>query len=91
MAKSQRQGNGKLDKLGEAMTSLVQAQAALVQNQAITQTQIAEYQRQSAERFARIEVILLEHSRILAEFRHMLEALPEAVRDKNGFKTRGSS
>jgi hypothetical protein len=34
MAKSQRNGNGKLDKLDEAMTSLVPAQAVLVHNQA---------------------------------------------------------
>jgi hypothetical protein len=99
-ARSGSNGNGKLDKLDEAMTSLIQAQAHLVQIQAATQAQIAQsnaqiaatnadiaesrrqqtkYERLAAERFARIESILLEHSRIL-------QALPEAVREKIGFR-----
>ncbi|HMC65379.1 MAG TPA: hypothetical protein VKI65_10615 [Gemmataceae bacterium] len=38
------------------------------------------------ERFARIEAILLQHSQILNELTRMLDRLPEAVRDKIGFK-----
>ncbi len=41
---------------------------------------IAEWQRRADERFARIEAILLEHGRLL-------QALPDAVREKIGFKT----
>lgn len=40
----------------------------------------AKYQQEAAQRFARIEAILLEHSRIL-------QALPDAVREKIGFKS----
>jgi hypothetical protein len=92
MARARSNGNGKLDKLDEAMTSLVQAQALLVQNQAAAQAQIAEaqrrmaeyereraeYERETVQRFARIEAILLDHSRTL-------HALPDAVREKIGF------
>jgi predicted nucleic acid-binding Zn-ribbon protein len=52
-----------------------------------------EYQRESAERFARIEAqiaeiirVLAEHGRLLAEHSRLLERLPDAVRDKIGFK-----
>src|SRR5438105_9211009 len=82
--------------LVQSQATLVQNQATLVQNQASflarmaetdarmaeTDREIAEMQRVNAERFARIEAILLEHSRIL-------QALPDAiseVRDKIGFR-----
>jgi hypothetical protein len=86
MARARGESNGKLDKLDEAMAALVQAQALLVQNQAAFQSQIIDLQRLNAERFARIEAILLDHSRILAEHRRLLQALPDAVREKTGFK-----
>jgi multidrug resistance efflux pump len=94
-------GNGRVDRLEEAMAALgqaqanlVQAQANLVQNQAaLAQNQtafiarmaeidarMAETNRINSERFARIEAILMEHSRIL-------RALPDAIRDKIGFKS----
>jgi hypothetical protein len=41
---------------------------------------VAETNRINAERFARIEAILLEHSRIL-------RALPDMICDKLGFKS----
>jgi uncharacterized protein involved in exopolysaccharide biosynthesis len=44
------------------------------------EAQMAETNRRAEERFARIEAILLEHSRIL-------RALPDVIRDKIGFKT----
>jgi hypothetical protein len=86
--------------LEDALATLLQNQATLVQNQAIYQAQkaevdqrIAEIQRQmaeterqrvetdrlSAERFARIEAILVDLMR-------MMERLPEAVREKTGFR-----
>ena len=54
-----------------------------------------EFQREAAERFARIEAqmaeiirVLSEHGRLLNEHGRLLERLPEAVRDKIGFKGR---
>jgi len=42
--------------------------------------------REPYARFARIESILLEHSRILAEHVRILEALPETISRKIGFQ-----
>jgi hypothetical protein len=87
MARAKNGGKGRVDRLHEAMASLVQAQAALVQSHALLeQAQVAflsrqaETNRENAERFARVEAILMEHSRIL-------RALPDTIRDKIGFKT----
>ena len=44
-----------------------------------------EYERINNEQFARIHAILLDHSRILAEHTHILERLPDAVRERMGF------
>ena len=97
MAHRKDSGNGRLE---DAFTSLTQAQAALVQAQAsLTQAhatlahnqatflerisaldaQKAETDRINSERFARIESILMD-------LVHMIERLPEAVREKIGFK-----
>lgn len=79
--------------LQDALTALIQSQAILNQNQAtFNQTQAAlgarlaelekniiETNRNNSERFDRIEAILIDHSRIL-------HALPEAIREKIGFK-----
>jgi hypothetical protein len=73
-AKSDR--NGRLE---EAMINLIQNQAAFL-------TRMAEMDRLSYERFSRIEQILFEHSRILAELLQSMERLPEAVREKIAFK-----
>jgi hypothetical protein len=43
--------------------------------------------RISAERFARIDRLLLKDSRILAEHARSFQALPETIRQKIGFKT----
>jgi hypothetical protein len=91
MARAKSTTNGRLD---DAMRELAHAQATLVQTQASFLAQMAdsnreaaefrrrteEWQRRADERFARIENILLDHSRILRE-------LPDAVREKIGFKT----
>ena len=68
---------------------LEEAVALLIQNQASFLARLSEHE----ERFARIENLLLEHSRILfdhgrilAEMHQMLEVLPEAIREKIGFK-----
>jgi serine phosphatase RsbU (regulator of sigma subunit) len=90
MARTKQEKNGRLE---EALATLLQNQAALVQNQTSFVTQLrerdremTELQRINSERFARIEAILLDHSRILAEHGRILERLPDAVRDKIGFK-----
>jgi len=97
MAKAKVQQNGRLE---EAMTTLVQSQATLVQNQAAlvqnhvaflaqaaeTDRRLSELQRINAERFGRIEAILLEHGRILKAMPEILKAMPEAIREKIGFK-----
>ena len=100
MARAKNQPNGRFDKLDEAVRTLVRTQAAFVQNQAAFQAEMRELERQIAERFARIEAILLEHSRILgehsrilaehthilAEHSRILQTLPDAIREKIGFK-----
>jgi hypothetical protein len=93
MARAKNQHNGRFDTLDEAVRTLVQTQATFVQNQAAFQAEMRELERLTAERFARIEAILLDHSRILAEHgriladhSRILQALPDAIRDKIGFK-----
>jgi hypothetical protein len=96
MAAAKNQGNGRFDRLEEAMSNLAQAQTHLVQtqavfvrNQAAFQAEMRELERQVSERFVRIEAILLDHSehgRILAEHGRILHALPDAIREKIGFK-----
>jgi hypothetical protein len=81
------------NRLEEAMAHLIQSQAALAEQQTAflarlseTDKELAELRRESialrrenAERFARIEAILLRHEQIL-------QGLPEAIREKIGFK-----
>jgi hypothetical protein len=95
VARAKGAGNGRLE---EALANLIQSQATLMQNQAAflaraaeTDARIAELERRIDERFARIEerfaaidkrferieATLLEHNRIL-------QALPDAIRDKIG-------
>jgi hypothetical protein len=68
--------------LQQAQSTLVLAQAALAQQHTVflarmaeIDARMAETDRINSERFARIETILLEHSRIL-------RALPDAIREK---------
>jgi hypothetical protein len=60
-------------------------------------SQYSEWRRETAERFERIERILLDHSRILAEHSRILtnhgrilEALPDAIRERMGFRPAAS-
>jgi hypothetical protein len=82
--------------LQQAQTALTQAQATLVLNQANFVAQMAEIDarmaetnRINAERFARIEALLLENTRILQDHNRILQALPDAIREKIGFKAPG--
>ncbi len=83
MARAKNQRNGRLE---EALAILIQNQASFLARMAETDQQIAEMQRINSERFARIEAILLDHSRILADHGRILEALPDTIRQKIGFK-----
>ena len=58
---------------------LTQNQDAFLARASETDARVAEMDRINSERFARIEALLIEHSRIL-------RALPEAIREKIGFK-----
>ncbi len=87
MARAKSAGNGRLE---DALVNLMQSQATLIQNQeafvarmAEIDARVAEMDRTNSARFARIEALLLEHNRIL-------QALPDAIRDKIGFKAPGS-
>jgi hypothetical protein len=82
MARSR--SNGSHDRLDEAMALLINNQAAFVAQLRENDRLRAELKRESDERFARIESLLLEHNRILT-------ALPDAIRDKIGFKGAAST
>ena len=85
MAKAGSPQNGRT-RLDEALAILIQNQAAFVANQRETDRAHAQYERESAARFARIEAQMAEIIRVLGEHGRLLERLPEAVREKIGFK-----
>jgi hypothetical protein len=79
--------------LDEAMRDLARAQALLVQTQAKFVSDMAETNHRLDmrfskidERFGHIEATLAQHGQILNELIRILHALPEAVREKIGFK-----
>jgi hypothetical protein len=88
------------DRLEEALATLIQSQAAFVSQLRETDRAHVQFERETAERFVRIEAqmaeiirvlneqgrILADHGRVLAEHSRLLERLPDAVRDKIGFK-----
>ena len=80
------------------MALLIQNQAAFIQNQAAFLARISEMDRVNSERFARIESkldaivhVLSEHSRLLQEHSRLFEALPDAIREKMGFRAPSST
>lgn len=90
MARAKNNRNGRLDEtvanLNQSIAILNQAMAAFLARVAEIDGRVAETNRRmdetnriNTERFARIEAILMDHSRIL-------HALPDAIRDKIGFK-----
>jgi hypothetical protein len=74
------------DRLEEAMATLIQNQAAFVGRLSETDRLHGEYERETTERFARIEAQMAEIIRVLNEHGRILERLPDAVREKIGFK-----
>ena len=92
MAKNVVRRNGS-QRLEEALATLVQNEAEFVARLSDSDKRHAEnerlrlqYEREAAERFARIEADIATIIRVLGEHTRMLERLPEAVRDKIGFK-----
>ena len=73
--------------LSQAIATMVQNQAAFVARCAAVDAESAEQKRITDQRFARIEAILLDHSRILAEHTRILQSLPEAIREKIGIRS----
>ncbi len=62
--------------------NLEQAMALLIQNQAAFMSAFISHLARTEGRFDRIERLLAEHHQILVD-------LPEAIREKIGFKARG--
>lgn len=83
---SQANLNQALAAMAQAQASLTQTQATFTQNQAAFLSRMAKIERATSERFARIEQDMTAIMRVLAEHSRLLERLPEAVRDKIGFK-----
>ncbi len=69
----------KRDGKPDPQAQLETAMAVLINNQATFIQNLAEIQKENAERFSRIEQLLIKHELILQE-------LPEAIRKKIGFK-----
>ena len=60
--------------------------ALLIQNQASFLRDMRDMERANKEQFSRIEATMASILRVLDEHSRMLQRLPEAVRDKVGFK-----
>jgi len=85
MARS-KNGHGKLE---DSVLSLMQHQAALMQNQTAFMARAAETDRELLKLERRIDnvlAVLAEHGRILDEHTRILHALPDLVRDRFGFR-----
>ena len=72
------QSNGRLD---EALAILITNQAHFIAQQASADERFRRIENELAE----IKAILREHQRLLMDHQRILEALPEAVRQKIGF------
>ncbi len=71
-------GHGRLD----------EALALLINNQSSFLGQLTQLAARTDDRFSHIEVELAEIKAILLRHEHMLQMLPEAIREKIGFKSR---
>jgi len=76
MARAKHAGNVRLE---EALATLIHNQAAFVVRASEIDARVDERDRTNAECFARIVALLIENRRLLL-------ALPDAIRDKLGFK-----
>jgi hypothetical protein len=87
MARARSPGNGRLE---EALATLVQNQAAYVVRMSEIDACVAEMARLNAERFAGIDEQFARIEALLIENTRLLKALPDAIREKLGFKPPGS-
>ena len=87
MARTRGAGNGRLE---EALATLILNQAAFLARMAEIDARVAEMDRINSERFARIEERFARIEALLIEHNRILQALPDAVRDKIGFKAPGT-
>jgi hypothetical protein len=87
MARAKNAGNGRLE---DAMATLIQNQASFVARMSEIDSRMAEMNQLNTERFARIEERFARIEKLLLEHNRMLQALPDAIRDKIGFKPPGS-
>ncbi len=78
-----KSSNGRLD---EALAVLISNQSSFISNQSGFLAQLAQLSARTDERFARIEAELADIKAILLRHEHILQSLPEAVRDKIGFR-----
>jgi hypothetical protein len=74
-------------RLEEAIATLINNQAAFVTQLAESERLRLKLDREANERFARIEGQMAEIIRVLNQHGQILEHLPDAVREKIGFKT----
>ena len=74
--------NGQLE---EAMAVLINNQSSFLTQMTHSNAQIAQLNARSEERFFRIESELAEIKAILLRHEQMLQALPEAIRERIGF------
>ena len=65
---------------------LIQNQALFIGRSADSDRRLSDIERATAERFVRIEKDMAAILRVLSEQSRLLEQLPEAVREKIGFK-----
>ena len=70
------QRNGGLE---AAMATLLQNQASFLERSLAMDQRVSELERTISERLTNIEAVLLRHE-------ELLQALPEAIREKIGFK-----
>lgn len=68
------------------MALLIQNQASFLSDLRDIERDRRDTERANSERFSRIETTMASILRVLDEHRRLLERLPEAVREKIGFK-----
>jgi hypothetical protein len=85
VAKKNASSNGR-SHLEEAMALLIQNQASFLSDLREIERDRREIERATSERFSRIETTMASILRVLDEHSRMLERLPEAIREKIGFK-----
>jgi hypothetical protein len=85
VAKRSASTNGQ-SHLEEAMALLIQNQASFLKDLRDIERDRRDMERANSDRFSRIEATMASILRVLDEHSRTLERLPEAVRDKIGFK-----